>query len=618
MSLLFRICRTAFLAFLFLMQLSLVQAAPNIMPLEQVKAGMHGIGKTVVSGTAIEEFNVEVLGVMKNQGPSGDLILVRTSGDVINRTGGIAQGMSGSPVYINGKLVGAISYGWALSDHKLGMVTPIADMLKLWDLPNGTPQEKAGVDPEPKELRSQATPLMAAGFSERAMEMLKTKLAPANLVPVAVGSAPSGANFGPLKPGSAVGVELVHGDVSLAAIGTVTYTEGNKVLAFGHPFMKKGLSNYLLSNAYVFTTVNSIENSFKVGSTGQVLGVVNQDRGAGIAGDLSSEPRVIPLRVTVTDIGLAKSRVFNAVMIKDEQLTPTLGSVTAFNAIEKTVDRSGAGTAKVSFEVTSKSLPGGILKRENMFYSPENISELSVSEINESLSLLASNKLQAVDIDDIKVNVTVNAERRTATVMNARANVAEAKPGDQIEITVNLMPYRGKAFERKMYFTVPKNQPAGPMTLEVRGGGSIPMVALLAKRQNAEGELLQLADKLKNQTLPDMIKQLTARDHNNDLVVEILDGDLNVLPKEDQAAKPTQPKVDSIKPIPTDASKLKGQSPSYSVGGSSGEAVKSVLSIDYVIDSDAQVVVNVKGNAKPASKGGKGVISREKGRSSWH
>ena len=126
--------RIGLLLLILLLPFALAQAAPDVfMPIEEVQPGMHGIGKTVVAGTTIEQFGVEVLGVMKNKGPAGDVILVRTYGDLIERTGGIAQGMSGSPVYINGRLVGAIAYGWALTDHKVGMVTPIGDMLKVWD-----------------------------------------------------------------------------------------------------------------------------------------------------------------------------------------------------------------------------------------------------------------------------------------------------------------------------------------------------------------------------------------------------------------------------------------------------------------------------------------------------
>jgi hypothetical protein len=301
----------ALLVLLLAFPAGIAAAAPETMPLEEIRAGMQGVAKTVVSGTKIEEFGVEVLGIMKNKGPSGDLILVRTYGDLIDRTGGIAQGMSGSPVYIDGKLIGAIAYGWTFTDHKVGMVTPIGDMLKLWELPapkpripeeeikldelpgEEQPEDKKPEDKKPENTTPEvktpegsaerATPLMAAGFGERALALLTEKLRPFKLTPYAVGDAPAEETYGPLEPGSAVGVQLVRGDVSLGAMGTVTYVEGNKVLAFGHPFLKKGATGYFLTNAYVFTTVKGMENSFKVGAVGPALGIIDQDRGAGVA-----------------------------------------------------------------------------------------------------------------------------------------------------------------------------------------------------------------------------------------------------------------------------------------------------------------------------------------------
>ncbi|MDR3562500.1 MAG: SpoIVB peptidase S55 domain-containing protein [Negativicutes bacterium] len=602
MSLVVRFCRAAIIAALLFLPAALVDAAPDILPVNEIKAGMHGIGKTVVTGTKIEDFDVEVLGIMKNKGPSGDLILVRTSGDVIDRTGGIAQGMSGSPVYIDGKLVGAVAYGWSFSDHKIGMVTPIADMLKLWEISDGK-TSSAETTVSGDQLVEQATPLMAAGFSGGALEMLKTKLQPLNLVPYAVGDAPTDVQFGPLEPGSAIGAQLIRGDVSLGALGTVTYVEGNKVLAFGHPFLKKGSSSYFLTNGYVFTTVNGMENSFKVGTTGAALGVINQDRGAGIAGEIDRFPNTIPLRITVKDNTLGQSRDAEAQVVQDEQLSPILAAATVFSVIEKTMDRVGPGTAKVSFELSARNMPGEVFKRENLFYSPTNIDELAVSEIHELLALLASNQFQPVDVLDVKVNVTVDSERRTATVMEARPSVLTAKPGDKVDITVSLKPFRGPAITRIVPFTIPKNQAPGPLTLEVRGGGTVPLIALL-KRQVSEGEVLKLADKMKSQTFADMLKELAERDHNNDIIVEILDTDLGEgfgdlgqaqLPAAKLEPGP-KPNVDGSKKSPR-GGKMAGDNAKKT------DDDKSIVSTDYMIDSDTQIMITVtKPDGKAAEK----------------
>lgn len=588
-----------FLALLFLLPAALVQAAADIMPVEDIKPGMHGIAKTVVAGTKIEEFGVEVLGIMKNKGPSGDLILVRTYGDLIERTGGIAQGMSGSPVYINGKLVGAVAYGWSLTDHKIGMVTPIGDMLKLWEMPDKEANKYAlNV---PSEFEPVATPVMVAGFGEQALAMLKDKLKPLNLVPYSVGGAPDGSLSAPIEPGSTVGVELVRGDVSLGALGTVTYVEGDKVLAFGHPFLKKGNTGYFMTNAYVFTTVPSLENSFKVGATGDLVGTISQDRGAGVGGTLGRYPSIIPVRIIIKDntTGIASDAAIQ--VVQDEQLAPILTATTVFNFIEKTLDRVGPGTARVGFEVSGRDLPGDSIKRENMFYSAGNIGEAAVGELYEALAMIANNKFTPVDVMDVKVNISIDQERRTAAIMEARANVATAKPGDTVDITVKLKPYRETPITRVVSYVIPKDQPAGPLTLEVRGGGMVPLMYGLLKAQGLEQELVRI-ERNKQRSFDDVIEDLVNRDRNNDIVVEVLEMDYGNLGGSGPANKAGQMKLEN-EPKPADNKPQKSDKVKSPLGDltrlSEENKNKYHVSTDYIIDSDTQVMIQVvKSNDK--------------------
>ncbi|WP_346353632.1 SpoIVB peptidase S55 domain-containing protein [Azotosporobacter soli] len=574
------------------------QAAASFMPVEDIKIGMTGIGRTVVEGTKIEEFGVEVLGVLKNKGPVGDLILVRTSGNVIERTDGIAQGMSGSPVYIDGRLVGAIAYGWSLTDHRVGMVTPIGDMVNLWELPDGrNSQVASGIQPL-------ATPLMVSGFGKPALEMLKQKLQPYNLVPYATGEAPEGVSFAPLEPGSAIGVQLVRGDASVGALGTVTYVEGDKVVAFGHPFLKKGNIGYFMTNAYMFTTVKSLESSFKVGATGETLGIINQDRGAAVAGQQGRYPNIVPLRIQVSDLGTGRSQDAAVQVVRDEEIGPILATATTFNVIDKAMDRTGPGTAKVSFRISSADLPGGELKRENMFYSPASISESAVGEFFEAVNMLAANQYQKVNIMNIDVSVKVEEERRTATIVEAKAKQTNVKPGQKVDLEVKLKPFRGEAFVQQVTFDVPKTQAEGPLMLEVRGGGIIPLQQLL-KKTGLEEELQMLGYKRnKNKTLGDEVKSFAERDHNNDVVVEIMEME----PMEGQG--PSGPKPNAAM-IGEDSAALqsgaKNNNPEADKGNANAAAsskdklkktapkAKSHTSTEYIIDGDSQVTLNVKG-----------------------
>jgi hypothetical protein len=589
-----RQCRLALLIFLLMLPMSLVWAAPEIMPVENIKVGMQGIGKTVVSGTKLEEFGVEVLGIMKNKGPAGDLILVRTSGDVIDRTGGIAQGMSGSPVYIDGKLVGAVAYGWSLTDHKVGMVTPIGDMLKLWDMPdnyNATMQFAKEIP----DFEPMTTPLMVSGFSEHALTMLQDKLKPFNLVPQEVGEAPSDVVFAPLEPGSAVGVELVRGDVSVGALGTVTYVEDNKVLAFGHPFMKKGNIGYFMTNAYVFSTVNGLENSFKVGTMGEPVGIINQDRGAGIAGYLSRYPTIIPIRIIVKDNDTGQTQDAAVQVVKDEQLSSILSATTMFNVIDKTMDRVGPGTAKVSFEISGRNMPGGVITRENMFYSPASIGEAAVGEFLEAMTMLTGNPYNQVDLMDVKINVSVSEERRTATVVEAQTKTPSVKPGENVEIGVKIKPFRGEPIQRIVSFTVPKDQPEGPLTLEVRGGGMVPLIQLLAKNQGVDEGLLMLGKpKPKNQDFADVVKEFMGRDRNNEIVVEVLDMAMNDLFGNATLGKDKNNNKKQEKGIVENTVSLKTDIKAVNAKDNKKQGkVKNSITTDYIIDGDTQVVVNV-------------------------
>ncbi len=297
-----------------LLALSTVTAAESgtsteIMPLSDVRSGMSGVGRTVLRGREIQEFDVEVISVLEDGNMGQSLILIKVSGDLIDQSGGIASGMSGSPIYIDGKLIGAIGYGWQMSDHRIGMVTPIEDMLNLFELDkieregekldlkipirigeksynkiyfsksNETINEEGVMVATPVQ-----TPLLVSGLRGRAKERLAQELEEYNIKPVSGGGIYNGQESGDLEAGSAVSVQLLRGDMNVSAIGTLTYRDGDDILAFAHPFLSIGDANYLLADAYIHQTIGSIQIPFKLGSPGNLHGVINQDRRAGISG----------------------------------------------------------------------------------------------------------------------------------------------------------------------------------------------------------------------------------------------------------------------------------------------------------------------------------------------
>lgn len=569
-------------------------AADAFMPVEQIKPGMQGIAKTVIAGDKIEEFNVEIIDVLRNQGPSGDLIAVKVSGEVINRTNGIVQGMSGSPVYVEGKLVGAIAYGWSLTDHRLALVTPIKDMLKLWDIKamhpsllpalGGTTAVRLGI------------PLMANGFGEQAMTLLTTKLKDFGMIPYGVGTTAAKNTAGKvqLQPGSSVAAELIRGDASLAGIGTVTYVDGNKMLAFGHQFRKTGVANYFMSGANIVTVVSSLDNGFKLGTVGEPIGVITQDRGAGLAGDMSRFPSIIPVRMTVKDNVLGRQKNGSVQIVNDQALLPVLTAASVLSVAEKTVDRVSACTAKVSFEITTRELANSI-KRENMYFSPANSLENITAELYEAVELIINNKYKAVDILDISVNITVDDKQLSALITEAKPQKDQVKPGEKVDITVKLLPYRGEEIIRTVSYTVPKDQQPGQINLVVRGGAFIAASKNSGKKAGADKEgLRQLFGKQKPQSLEEQLKSFINRDRNNDLIVEIAEDEEetdNSAAANQNTNKPKPPKKTSASDKNT---AVKGAAkPSNVADKAEEEAGKSRTSTDYIIEGMAPVTINI-------------------------
>ena len=278
------------LLFLFLSVASRAFARTPLMPVEDLKAGMRGYAKTVISGDTIETFPVEVLGVTGSDS-MGYQILIRAGGDVIARSGGIAQGMSGSPVYIDGRLAGAIAYGKAFTDPHYCLLTPIHDMLDILD----KPEPHRAVSPS---LLPKGTPLLAGGFTSAGISLLEEGLEPFGMTVADSGAPGTASSAKDLEPGSSVGAALIQGDLTLGALGTVTWTdEQGRVLAFGHPFMSRGAADFFLTKTWVLASLPNLQAAYKIGNIGAAAGTFSQDRGAGVAGLIGRLPAYIPMYV---------------------------------------------------------------------------------------------------------------------------------------------------------------------------------------------------------------------------------------------------------------------------------------------------------------------------------
>lgn len=586
--------------------------ADPFMPVSSVREGMHGLAKTVVHGTTIDTFNVDVLGVLKNKGANGgDLVLVKVSGPLIDKTNGIAQGMSGSPVYINGKLLGAVAYGFPQSGGRIGMVTPIEDMLKLWAIDD---KGSSTMEPDVNHLIPLETPLMASGYTADGMNFLSEKMKGFHMTPYSAASSGEDDRKLPLYPGSSVAATMITGDLKLGAIGTVTYVDGDHILAFGHPFMNAGNTGYFMHNSYIFTVIPSTDTPFKLGSVGAEIGEINQDRGTGISGVSGESPSFVPLHARVTDEDLRFTRNLDVRMIKSQKLLPTLSATSVYNAISSTMDRSGEGTVKFTYTFYPADNAQKPFTRTNMYWSSSDIASRSVDEIYDVLKILADNRFKDYDLRNIDVNMSVTKDRKTARILDATATPMIVSPGDTIYLRVRLQAYRGDVFYKDMTFTVPKDQPYGKMMLEVRGGGVIPLPYLLEQQKyNLSDEVLDRLRTYKN--FDDLQKNIMDEDQNNQVVIEILDPNVSMISKEDDGKKSAEIQGKKVQDTPDYLYKEDNKSNKDS---DNVEKPRSRADTDYVIYGDGQFTFTVLPEAKRDAALKKMINSRKKAVGEMH
>lgn len=497
---------------------SWAEEGSEVFPLASIRPGMRGVGRTVVQGTRVEEFQFEVLGV--TEGPPGQLVLFRAFGPAIQRSGGTAAGMSGSPMYIQGRFAGALSYGYrsAGPDSNLGLFTPAEAMLSLlgeeraelptrrvlplrqpvrihnrWVQAIALHDRRAGPHPESEAVATfvpAASPLLVSGTSDRGFRILRQTFQYSDVVPVqsygGLGRFPTPT----LVPGSAVGVAVVRGDVNAWSIGTLSYRKGPRFLAFGHRLFGFGGVEFPLTAAYVHTVVRSTEFPFKEGDLGQVVGTVLQDRVVGVAGTLERLPKVFNVAVTVVDRDRGRMVRRSAQVVRRPDLAQALVPQVVLAAVEQAWDSSGGGTGEVRISARAAGLPRPV-ERTNVFYSAQDIATASVLEVPEAVRFLFGNEFARVEPVDLQVEVQLSRERRTASVVEAEVTSRTVSQGGRLQVRLLLRPFQGgEPVSRAVEVEVPRNFPRGPALLVVGSAGiqrdDSPPAALLAGKLSGE------------------------------------------------------------------------------------------------------------------------------------
>ncbi|MBR1806539.1 MAG: SpoIVB peptidase S55 domain protein [Selenomonadaceae bacterium] len=525
---------------------STASAMPEIFPLDQVKSGMRGKAYTVVDNSGkIEQFDVSIVGLTDDGKGSKRMIMAEASGEVIRRTGGILQGMSGSPVYIDGKLVGALAATLKEMSPYTFFITPIENMIELWNLPDpkdevnhfkkdeppaketsddtnsgekpadsvakdvaDVPENGEQPKVEPDETQ-QLGALYLSGFDSAGAEFLRRELQPFGLkaLDAPVSSAQRGVQLdATLEPGSALGVAIVYGDFSLGSTGTVTAVDGKKILAFGHPFTHAGNVNYFMTDASVIGSVSGVNgNGMKLAGIGYIIGRINQDREAGVSGILGTFPAVVPITVTVHDTELNKQETFNATIAYNENLVPKLGASIAYTALSKMADSLAESTVDIDFNIKTDAISSGEIARKNMFYNPSDVGQVAVIELMQALNLICSNTAKESNIFGVNVNISFDTQRRTASIVSVTPEKKTVKPGETVNLTVELQPYRKPVEKVVMQYTVPLTARKGILALDVHGG------ALVPANQTPNP----------NESCEDKINNLLKAGKNNQLVIDI-------------------------------------------------------------------------------------------------
>ncbi len=460
----------------------------QIMKVDDVRPGMTGVGYTVFQGTQPEPMGIEVLGVLRNlNGPKSDVVLVKLKGEKAEFTGVVA-GMSGSPVYIDGKLLGAVAYRIGqFSKEAIAGITPIEQMLEINEFDQSMPQNGTttsakliGVtktstpgaqDGNPIQnfaqyLQPIDAPFVFNGFNESALKQFAPNLAAAGITPVmGVGGSSSAKQPEPLLPGSAVSAILVRGDMDVAATCTVTYMDKDHLLACGHPLMQFGMVDMPMTKATVVATLPSPMNAFKIVNTTEPVGAFVQDRHTGILGRFDREPKMIP--VTLSIHGPSGPKEYHYEVLNNAKLTPVMMMTTVYNALMGMNQYGEETTYRMSGRIHVNGFSD--VRMTNMF-SPMDSAPTAyavATALGEHFGRIYENPFEAPTVGGVNLEFDLEPERRSAVLESARTDVTEARPGDEITIEAVLRPYRGDRIVRRIPVRVPTSVPKGSLRILV-------------------------------------------------------------------------------------------------------------------------------------------------------
>lgn len=475
-------------------------ASAAVLPFDEVRKGMRGYGLTVFEGNKVEKFDVEIIGVLRNIGPNQNLILAHVDSEVLKQSGVIA-GMSGSPIYIDGKVVGALAYSWQFAKESIAGITPIEEMLKLSSYTGGGPTRLGPQLPAAefvKQMASRdatkgfeaitasfatlsgatgaaipiATPLSMSGFTSDTITRFSPILQRSGFLAVPAGTAEPSADAASqpdgFAPGDAVAAMLVQGDLNVAATGTVTHVDGEKIYGFGHPFLDMGEVQFPMATAEVVGVLPSLASSFKFANSGRVVGAFRQDRSAGILGIAGAKAEMIPIDLTLE--GSRGTERYRFQIVRNAQLFPLLLAMVADTVISSQQRAAGERTlaAEIEFDVAGfepvRIAEGwsGMQARQAM---PAYLAVLA--------NYLFSNEFSPVDIRGVKLRLRHDDSLKVAQIVEASVETpadGQINPGDTVRVHALLRPFRGEPVRHSFEVKVPDTIAPGTAHVMIGSG----------------------------------------------------------------------------------------------------------------------------------------------------
>jgi hypothetical protein len=472
-------------------------SAQNFFPLKDVHPGLRGVGRTVFQGDRIEEFQVEILGVLQNLGPKQTIVLARLSGGPLAETG-VLQGMSGSPVYIEGKLLGAIALGFPFSKEPIAGIQPIEAMLADATF-SAPPAARASRLPAVLErsdrqnltpfgkLAELPTPISLTGFSAATLAAFTPGLRnlgfqPQEGVSAGVANSPQTSAIvrparqaalqpGSLQPGSMISVGLITGDMNMTADGTVTYVDGKRIYAFGHRFLDIGSIEFPFARSEVIASIPTLNSSFKLSVPREWMGTILSDRNTAVAGELGRPSHTVPLTISVR-AGSSRARDYHLQVVNDRLLTPFLTQAALFSTIDATERTVGVGTMRLRGEVQFEdALPP--LRIHDVFVSDNALAQQVSADAVVTLGFVLSGGFANLHLKNMSFTLEQVESKRQLRLTQAWTSAHEVHPGDPLQITALLEGENGLEVTRTVTYRVPAGAPTGPLNFTVSDANTL-------------------------------------------------------------------------------------------------------------------------------------------------